>query len=382
MEKLYKILKVVTFPFFWLLNLIPKNDKIIIFGSQFGSAYSDNSRYYFEYCCGRKDFQVYWITKSRITYKSLADKNLPVLYAWSFRGFFKAISAKYTVVSYSRMTDLPFYVSRDVCFQLWHGTPLKKIRYDVHNLAKRNGLINSLSKYMYQAFFERHDYVISSGELSSIIFNKALFSYSPAFRVLEFGYPRNDALFDFDSRLSPNKTILYMPTFRGHGKLDPLISTPGGLERLSVVCNKNGFRLLVKLHPNCRMCFDTSALPGDVVFYDDDVDTQSLLRLADILISDYSSCVFDFLITKKPIILYWSDYLDYREVTGFYDNIYNNLITLGIPIVNDLTELELVLGGLVEGIFSVDEDIDRLFNRYSDGLSSERLYDFMLKNSL
>lgn len=216
--------------------------------------------------------------------------------------------------SYFRKRDGQIYL------QTWHGTPLKMIGNDIRN--------NRTSK-VYQDTMIREagywDYLISPNPYCSAIFPKA---FTTGARLLELGYPRNDRLSGFahDQRQAirqslgvsdPNQTlVLYAPTWR-----DAERGSKGGWEAVDYL-NENsqlptGYTLLYRGHANTHASHKKRAADNvaDVTLYP---DVANLFIAADVLVTDYSSVMFDFSVTGKPIIFLTPDIESYERDRGFY----------------------------------------------------------------
>jgi CDP-glycerol glycerophosphotransferase len=216
--------------------------------------------------------------------------------------------------SYFRKRDGQIYL------QTWHGTPLKMIGKDIRN--------NRTSK-VYQDTMIREsgywDYLISPNAYCSAIFPKA---FTTGARLLELGYPRNDRLrgFSHDQRQEirqslgvsdPSQTlVLYAPTWR-----DAERGSKGGWEAVDYL-NENsqlptGYTLLYRGHANTHASHKKRAADNviDVTLYP---DVANLFIAADVLVTDYSSVMFDFSVTGKPIIFLTPDIESYERDRGFY----------------------------------------------------------------
>jgi CDP-glycerol glycerophosphotransferase len=171
---------------------------------------------------------------------------------------------------------------------------------------------------------DRWDYVISSNTYSTERWASA---FPSSFRTLEYGYPRNDVFYgDVEGRTQaaradlgisdPNTTVmLYAPTFRDHR----------GVARFEVDLQALGDSLpdntvlLVRAH-----YFDeeidqpTDQLSDKVRDVSDHPDVQQLCLAADVLVTDYSSIMFDYANLGRPIIIYAPDWDTYRDVRGVY----------------------------------------------------------------
>lgn len=174
------------------------------------------------------------------------------------------------------------------------------------------------------------DCLISGCKFSTDIF-KSSFWYNGS--ILECGTPRNDLFFLNDLNLKTkiteeynipqtNKLILYAPTFRQSYNLE--YYNIDYIRLKEALHNRLGheWTILVRLHPHLRQ-YSQKLLHGkqtiDVTNYD---DIQELLAVSDILISDYSSLIFDFALTKRPCFLYVPDLNEYiQKERALYFNI-------------------------------------------------------------
>ncbi|MGY1840449.1 MULTISPECIES: CDP-glycerol glycerophosphotransferase family protein [unclassified Modestobacter] len=207
--------------------------------------------------------------------------------------------------------------------QTWHGTPLKRIHNDV--LWAPEGRLAYLDTEI-----ARWDALLSPNAVSTPRFRKAFGFTGP---VHETGYPRNDLLSSPDrDRLRAEvraelgiaegvTAVLYTPTWRDDqvfgGNGGPQHTFPLDLGDFAHGLGEDHV-LLLRLH---QMVSDRLAVPGgapvrDVSRYP---DIRYLYLAADVLVTDYSSTMFDFAVTGKPILNFTYD-LDYFQDTlrGFY----------------------------------------------------------------
>lgn len=240
--------------------------------------------------------------------------------------------------------------SKQVYIQTWHGTALKKIEFDVEH---------SLSElYLYGAKIdsEQIDYFVSPNRFMSTLTPKA-FKYEG--ELLEVGYPRNDILINLSEqhkrqikeglKLDLNKKIiLYGPTYRDGAKNKNDFSTGLDIDLDAFYHQfKDEYILLLRLHSNVATDIDIDPkykhLIYNVSFYP---DSQELLAIADLLITDYSSLFFDFAVTRRPIIFYAHDLELYRDqLRGFYFD-YENFVPG--PVARDMNQLFHVIANWKE----------------------------------
>jgi len=210
--------------------------------------------------------------------------------------------------------------------QMWHGTPLKLIGHDerAHSYAGAQAHLKRMVRDV-----AKWDYLVSPGPACSEIFRSA-FGFEG--EIWETGYPRNDVLRspgamarrdDIRRQLgiAPGSlAVLHAPTWRDDDK------TEDGRFRQSVLLDPalmaaalpEGSRLLLRLHRNVR---ERPTSPGSdfVLDVSDHPDIADLYLAADVLVSDYSSAIYDFAVTGKPILLFAPDLDRYRDaVRGMY----------------------------------------------------------------
>jgi CDP-glycerol glycerophosphotransferase len=221
---------------------------------------------------------------------------------------------------------MPAYAPRrDVTYvQTWHGTPLKRIGYDNPRYGRDDrGLRRAARDYA------RWDFLVSQNRFSTEIFRRA-FRFDR--EVLEVGYPRNDVLNSPERdtiRRSVRqelgipddvRVLLYAPTFRDEqrdasGRLSfrlvlDLLRMQEALQGQYVVLLRLHHWVSAGLGPIPeQFCRDVS----------DRRDINELYLAADVLLTDYSSVMFDYAVTRKPIVYFTYDLESYRDDgRGFY----------------------------------------------------------------
>lgn len=209
-----------------------------------------------------------------------------------------------------------------VYIQMWHGSfGIKKIENDCGNLTCDTNwttLAKQNSQYT--------DYWISNSAFETGIYRRAFWDVK---NVLLYGHPRNDIFFHGGMQRARGlverfigktgyRLLLYVPTFRDgrmlwEQELDYRQLKQGLEQRFG-----GRWLILMRLHPRMReyrqmlpqeeFCVDVTGYP----------DIQELLAAADAAVTDYSSAVFDFLLTGRPAFVYAPDYEDYKNLRGLY----------------------------------------------------------------
>ncbi|MFB7304033.1 CDP-glycerol glycerophosphotransferase family protein [Heyndrickxia sporothermodurans] len=212
----------------------------------------------------------------------------------------------------------PYFIKKEgqVYVNTWHGTPLKTLGKDM------NGTIGQHKNLMRN--FMQTDFIIAPNKFTAdkIIDSHDLRGIYQG-KVAETGYPRVDLVFENNKKVreqlgcTNNKVILYAPTWRGEvgnvsGELNKLIEDTKMLE------DKLGgqYTILLKVHSLMQQYIQDRKIKLNIV--PDNIDSNELLSIVDVLITDYSSIFFDFIVTKKPIIFYAYDQKEYQKERGFY----------------------------------------------------------------
>ncbi|MCQ4042523.1 CDP-glycerol glycerophosphotransferase family protein [Streptantibioticus rubrisoli] len=207
--------------------------------------------------------------------------------------------------------------------QTHHGTPLKHMGLDLQEYpAAAAG--TDFDRLLAHA--DRWDYVLSANRHSTLVWERA---YPASYTTLEYGYPRNDALYRASAddvrrirdRLgiaTGTTALLYAPTHRDYRRGQfPLMD----LERLARALGPR-FVLLVRSHYFYQQPLTTASADGATVL---DVSghpsIEELCLAADGLLTDYSSVMFDYANLDRPIVIHAGDWAAYRAARGTYFDI-------------------------------------------------------------
>ncbi len=259
--------------------------------------------------------------------------------------------------------------------QTWHGTPLKRIH--------RSAVAHPPAEVMDEldADIARWNYLISPSRAGGQLL-RAAFGYTGP--LIDSGYPRNDLLSapDRDERRARKRrelgiadgttAVLYAPTFRDDDvdEVDvPLrLDAPAMAARLG-----SGYHLLLRQHYYLghRRPPGTAAGLTDVFA---DAEIAELYLAADVLVTDYSSAMFDFAVTGKPIVLYTYDLAHYRDrLRGFTFDLEAEAPG---PLVHDpdaLLATLLDLPAMIPAYASRYEAFRDRYSHFEDGGATERV---------
>ena len=363
---------IINIPLYYLSFFIPKNKNIWVFGAWFGEKYADNSKALFEFVNNNdKEIFAVWLTQSKIVFKYLKLKGMNVHYTYSLKGYYYSAIAKFVFVS-TGMHDINRFVStNNIKVQLWHGTPLKKIMYDVGSGPTVSELLLFFKQIFMPFDFNNYKYLLSSTNNINDSLNSAFLDKIE--NIIIKGYPRNDQLFSCNKE----SLITFLPTHRGEGN--------GGIQKIfnsfdSIKIDsflmKNNYKLKIK--PHFYDLDNVNIIESKVIsVIKEDIDLYELLSKTDILITDYSSVYFDFLLLDRPIIFTPFDMKEYlNKDRELYYN-YND-VTPG-PKCKDWNEVMNEIEKLMNGEDNYRKEREKTnndFNKYQDGNSSKRVYEF------
>lgn len=254
--------------------------------------------------------------------------------------------------------------------QLWHGTgTIKKFGQDANE-----GRIKKLEYKLNQNI----DYLIVSSKYLAEQYSRA-FGVDPS-KVFATGLPRTDAVMDYVmSGQNPrvpdgNKYILYAPTFRDDEVNDPKlhIDLDELLNNLS-----SDYRILLRLHPYVAKKFNKEYIArynGRVVNVSDYKNLWELMGKTDLLITDYSSIIFEYILFDKPMYFSADDLDEFTgNGRGFYED-YHSFVPG--PFTDDMSKLARII--MADVRIDTAEFEERYFD-YNDTHSCERIYNLIMQ---
>ncbi len=381
------ILSIFDNLFYLVALVVPKSDRIWVFGAMFGEKYADNSKYFFEYVAQRQpDIQPVWISGNRQVVARLREQGREAHLFYAPRGIWRCMRAGVGCISHSVIRDIrPFvFTRRTLLVNLWHGIPLKRIAGDDDVSDIRNKGIfrfaGFCSKLLCPSFRRAYDLITACSDNDRRSFCSG-FAVPPE-KVVITGYPRNDALFSASPRLrnrKGQKVGIYMPTFRGQEGDDYDFFGQYGFDPLAMnaFLEQLNVHLYLKLHhfnmPKAEILAQIRSLSA-LSFYEE-ADVYADLSAMDFLVTDYSSIYFDYLLLNRPIIFAPFDLAGYRQGgRSFY---YNYAEVTPGPKAGNWDEVCACIREAIEFPDHYSEARSRIlqeFQSFRDGGSSERVY--------
>jgi len=261
--------------------------------------------------------------------------------------------------------------------QVWHAA----------GALKRFGLATSVPPPQPErGFLHRHyDYVIASSEGTRSAYAEAM--GTPIERVLPLGSPRTDLFFDdadmaatrrrlldLHPKLEGRRVVLYAPTFRGRGELKR--AGPGlDAERLRALL-PDDYALVLKAHPNLHR--GPSGHRGYDAIMHPAMEINDIFTITDILVTDYSSVVFDWALLRRPLVLLVSDLSRYEADPGLFIDYRTEMIG------TQVSDTEGVGAAIASGDFDLSP-YDAFIERHlgtARGDASERFVERFLSDRL
>ena len=370
--------------------IIPPNENIILFESSNGRNYTGNPKSVYEEILNQgldKEIKCVWSfdqtnTEIKGNAKKVKRSFFKFLY-YSLRSGAWVFDSRH--LYYLRKNKKTKYI------QTWHGTPLKKLGLDMDYI----DMSGNQDIKQYHDDFRKNtslwQYLISQNSYSSEIFRHA-FDFKG--EMLEIGYPRNDILInknnaeDIDeikTRLNipkDKKVILYAPTWRDNeyyekGKYK--FATEMDFDQMKSELSDE-YVLIVKFHYLVKENIDWSKYDDFVIECDADWDIQELYLISDMMITDYSSVMFDYSLLKRPMIFYAYDLENYKNnLRDFYFDMINE-VPGPICLTND--EMIGFIKNYTEESYKMEfgekyKNWSEKFNTFDDGNASKKVIDLI-----
>lgn len=358
---------------------------LIMFESFSGKQYSCNPRALYEYMKEyHSGFTLCW-SGDRRHIMLFKEKKLPYAKRFSPKWIWMMARARYWVLNARMPTWLPKPANTKI-LQTWHGTPLKLLATDMHEV-HMPGTTTAVYKKNFVRETNRWDTLISPNAYSTEIFRRA-FQFDG--EIIESGYPRNDYLYTHNTQSEiealkkqsnipiDKKVILYAPTWRddqffgkGRYKFDLDLDLRLMRENLG-----DEYIVLLRMHYLVAENFDLTPYEGFAFDLSDYEDIRGLYLMSDLLITDYSSVFFDYANLRRPIIFYTYDLDRYRDkLRGFYFDIETNAPG---PIVKTTDEVLTAIREFEEKDFALPETFEDFYRRFcylESGTSSQEVVE-------
>lgn len=359
--------------------ILPVKKDRILFSSYSGEAYACNPKYISEYLCSHYPgrFELIWAFQRPEAFANLKGIK-PVKY-YSVKRLIYAMTAGILVSNCGQGSFLPKR-KEQLWIETWHGG----------GGYKKEAFREGNSEGRIRRWYLKHNLGDSSLFLSScrhFTENNLYQNFHFAGEVLESGLPRNDLLLDRErkekvaeyvrKKLGINGyVVIYAPTFRGEKSMG--YRTDMGFpyaEVISALEKKTGksVTILKRAHPSCVMADRMLKQVLDVTEYP---DMQELLCAVDLLITDYSSCMWDHALSGKPCLLFIPDLEEYERNQGIYGSVEK---WPGIPCRNAEELLNAIKGMDEERCAELAREHLKFFGSYEKGTATQQVCERIVR---
>lgn len=303
-----------------------------LFGEWFGKRNGDNSLFLANYVSDNfPEITVYWVSRTNVKVDKL-NKRIRIIEYDSIESLevFKNVGVVFMNQGYVDFSSTGFnYFRGAITVNLWHGVAWKKIGYDA---SRKRGIVHQINMRLVDYFDGSTRYLSTSEKYSDVL--KTAF-HAREQQIIKAGYPRNSLFYSkewIDSNrrkmirriqvhtnarvTDSTRIIVYMPTFRDMRKEGYSIECLQDSWEFTKWLEDEDIVIVQKAHfVNQSGTKESSSVSDSLkrVININDIESYEALGCADILITDYSSCFFDYLILDRPIIHYIFDYETYRD---------------------------------------------------------------------
>ena len=401
-----------SFLAYWAFALVPKKKNLWVFSGFFKSNYMDNTKYLYEYIVqNHPEIDVVWLTKNKNVLKQLQQEKMPVLKMKSLKGVWTMARAQVAFSDHFKMSDYDNrfgFNAKTKFINIFHGfgpkgmkpigdtipnTTVPGVRLSSDIIINKNDslsakIIKSL-KYPFIApfreLFEKYFAMVCPGTPCNDFF-------ATPWRVkedaqLKCGYPRSVDLYNKKTPRSASKIkILYAPTYRWNVKDEEnMVKTL--LEKvpsLNQAMEKINGEFVFRMHPHTWRNYESSIIKKIKNYTHFSISTEKDIykTLSDysIMITDYSSIGWEYLITQNPIIYFAFDIDTYNSSDCPFDMDYEKICAGDI-----VKTWDEVINSIYEYSNTPDKDIERrkqvleLFfpSEYNDANNSVRLVNII-----
>ena len=303
-----------------------RNWKLWVFGEWFGKKCNDSPLYFANYVAKtHKDIKLIWIAKNNCVGLDALDPSINVVEMDSEEAIkiMKSAGAAFVNEGLQDLSSQGYnYLNGALIINLWHGIAWKKIGLDTYKPHQIFEKLYARIIYSLQDFA----YFPTSSEMAT----KTLCSGFDRSKdsLIKSGFPRNDIFYDeygikearekiinalrtFSDVINENtKIIAYLPTFRDRSSTNFDFKTLPTIDYLEKFLSDNNAVIVQKAHivnQNRNDSFNGDKRATRIITWND-CSAQELMAASEMLITDYSSCFFDYLILDRPIIHYLYDY--------------------------------------------------------------------------
>ena len=377
---------------FMASHLARRNPRLWLFGNHKG--FRDNPRYLAEHLLAQHpEIEVWWQARTQAEAKAARAAGMKVIMRGSRVGARLHLRAGVAFLCSGFMDLRVPRLGGATIVHLYHGTALKRISLDVDfdRFVSSSRILRWYARRQHAGLESRHrrvSMVVAAGELAKRRFLTA-FGLPPE-RIPVLGTPRFDVILggpaydrvaggDLRERLGigpDDHLVLWLPTWREAGDAGWL--PPVDAATVEAAFSGSRVKMLVKPHPYADFDVYRQRLPDHPalrLLREDDTDVNCLLHVADTLVTDYSSAMYDYALLHRPIHFFAPDAAEYTQGRGFYEP-YDDLTDGRHHLTWDtlLPALRQAAEGTDEAGRAMAERIARLAGNCEEPDNCERIY--------
>lgn len=362
-----------------ILSIGKFHKKRVVFFSYFGSQYSCNPKYICEYMLTHApEYEVVWAFTEPEKFQFLEKRGIQTTRYLSLAFLRICLTSRYIITNSEIPAWFPL-MKRQTLLNTWHGGgAYKKVgaAYQKETAGKQK-----------RAAIARETpciYLSSSEAFTKMTLRE---SFQHEGEVLAYGMPRNDMLVkqnrddlyqkikEFYQIPAENHILLYAPTYRDSKKASEYLFDCARVKKALTERFGGDWSILFRMHYFVMEQLESS---GEYIDASQYPDMQELLYASDILITDYSSSMWDFALKKAPCFLFATDLDHYDLSRGFYTDIH----TWPYPLAENTEELLQKIRGFDENAYL--SDVQRHFEELGcqeTGNAAEKVCEYLKKHS-
>lgn len=371
-------------------------DKMVMFESFHGKRCGDSVKAIYDAMVFDETFRDYtfvWAFTDPDDHRELLDNPHTILVKKGSTDYFRYYAACRFWINNVSIPDFLVPGKGQVYIETWHGTPLKRLGCDIETDSDPRQSKKRLHR-RYRIKGKKVTRFLSPSPYYSERMATAFGLHKKNKKIfVNTGYPRNDALFHYTAEdvariretlgiPEGKKIILYTPTWR-----DTDYSPEQGFQYKNPVNLKKVVDLLSKdyVRSDCVLLFRAHHQNGlaEVIESSDQIidvtnvdDINDLYIISDLMVTDYSSTMFDFSNLKRPMVFHMYDQKEYEEkIRGFYFD----LSLLPGPITKTEEELAYAIDQQLSSFDYASDDtyqtFHETFNKWEDGQAAHRVIE-------
>lgn len=358
--------------------IFPVKRNRIFFESYAGRSYSCNPKYLCEYIMAHDQGKYQLVWAFRQPKQAEAPARVKKIKKNSIRYFYYHMTSKVIVTNMTDAVYIPLRKSQR-SINTWHaGGAYKKVGLSYDKIQSK------VSRWQNRSVCKETSYYLSSSDTFTKYNIKEAYGYEG--EVVNFGMPRNDLFFDHEQikktsakvreqlGIQDATVILFAPTFRGDFGSGTESTSPFPYEKVTsafakenrkvIILNRSHYVLADSKTPEGKNILNVNAYP----------DMQELLAASDILITDFSSSIWDFAFLQRPCVLYIPDVKEYQNERGTYTPIET---WPGTAIYDEETLCNFLTNPPYEKCKEIANTSVSKFGSYENGKASEMLYNLV-----